>query len=365
VFGVLLSLAERLYPLVRCARSLALTRQTKDLEDDVSPPISQAKWYRVAWIALFSRAFHAAPILVVTSLVMLGDLLGTLIGMVVDHTTITGMPAWDKPTKFALSTGMYALSLAVIISYTPIWRRLLKAVDILTGLALTLEVVLIDIQAYRHTTSHFNDSTPLDAHIYRIMGIGIGLLWLSAIAATVATLVYRYEDNVWKIVVRGGMILIVFGSSTGGLMVYPSRAQLAQKAVTHHMPTVGSHTVGAPDGGAGMPLLGWSTEHGDIRTAHFIGLHGLQVLALWALFLRRRGAVLTRTYPLMLSGLILYAALFGVSLFQALIGEPIIHPDKIVLFAYSLIAIATIVVFRLAGRSSASNSTSIQDKVTL
>ena len=126
----------------------------------MSPPISQAKWYRVAWIALFSRAFHAAPILVVTSLVMLGDLLGTLIGMAVDHTKITGMPAWDKPKKFALSTAMYAISLAVIISYTPIWRRVLKVVDILTGLALTLEVVLIDIQAYRHTTSHFNDSHP-------------------------------------------------------------------------------------------------------------------------------------------------------------------------------------------------------------
>jgi hypothetical protein len=40
------------------------------------------------------------------------------------------------------------LPLALIIGYTPIWRRLLRAVDSLTGLALTLEVVLIHIQAY-------------------------------------------------------------------------------------------------------------------------------------------------------------------------------------------------------------------------
>lgn len=318
----------------------------------MSTSINQGNWYRFAWPALFSRAFCAAPILTATALLMLCDLLGTLTGMAVDHAEITGMPAWDKPTKFALSTGLYAISLALIISYTPIWRRRLKAVDILTGLALTLEIVLINIQAYRHTTSHFNDSTPFDSHIYRTMGVGIGVLWLSAITATVATIVYPYEDNVWKIVVRGGMILLVLGSSTGGLMVYPSRAQFAEKAVTHHMPIAGSHTVGAPDGEPGLPLLGWSTEHGDLRVAHFIGLHGLQVLALWALFLRRRGAVLTRAYPLMLAGFILYTALFVTTLFQALRGQSLIHPDKIVLSAYGLIAIAAIAVLGRAFSSS-------------
>ena len=195
----------------------------------------------------------------------------------------------------------------------------------MTAAALVLEIVLIDLRAYRHTTSHFNNSTPFDTHVYTAMGMGIATLWLSAIAVTLATFRYRYPAALWGIVARTGMLLVVLGSGTGGFMTAPSRAQTAESRVTHQMPISGSHTAGAADGQGGrLPLLGWSTEHGDIRIAHFVGIHGIQVLALLALLFEKRRLDSKRSQTLMRAGAFVYCGFFSLSLYQALKGEPLI-----------------------------------------
>ena len=76
---------------------------------------------------------------------------------------ITGVPAWLKPSKFAISTAVYSLTLAWVFMYLRDWPRTRRIVGRTTAAVVLLEVGLIDLQAWRGTTSHFNAGTPLDA----------------------------------------------------------------------------------------------------------------------------------------------------------------------------------------------------------
>jgi hypothetical protein len=49
-----------------------------------------------------------------------------------------------------------------------------------------------------------------------------------------------------------------------------------------------AHTVGAPDGGAGLPVVNWSKQYGDLRIAHFVGVHALQLLPLFGFYIAKQ-----------------------------------------------------------------------------
>ena len=87
---------------------------------------------------------------------MAADLVFTLCGLMVDRRVITGAPAWLKPEKFALSTMIAAWSFAFCIASTRIWPRVTRGLDIALAVGLVIEIALIDMQAARGTTSHFN-----------------------------------------------------------------------------------------------------------------------------------------------------------------------------------------------------------------
>jgi hypothetical protein len=90
---------------------------------------------------------------------------------------------------------------------------------------------------------------------------------------------------------------------------------------------VGAHTVGAADGGPGLPGTGWSREHGDLRVPHFLGLHALQALPLLALALRRSRWSEQQRTRLVGSAAVSYAGLVALLFWQALRGQPLLRPD--------------------------------------
>ena len=269
--------------------------------------------------------WHASPPLTATGLVLLAAFAAALAGLAVDPRTIGGAPVWLKPSKFAISTAIYVFTFAAILTQLEGWR-LARITGWTTAAASLLEVILISLQAYRGTTSHFNRATPLDAAVYYTMALGILLVLIMAVVLAVALFRHRFAETGMGWALRGGMVLTILGASTGGLMTRPTAAQMDHVRATGEMPIAGAHTVGAPDGTPGLPGTGWSRDHGDLRVPHFIGLHAVQVLPLMALALQRvRGR--SRRLRLVGAGLASYAWLFAVLLWQALRGDPLLSLD--------------------------------------
>src|SRR5262245_36602034 len=220
-----------------------------------------------------ARLWTASPVLTAAGLLMVGVLAVSIVGLVVDPRVITGVPAWLKPAKFAVSTAIYMLTLAWICTQLPEFPRTRRIVGWVTAVILVLEVAIIDAQAWRGTTSHFNVGTVLDTVLFAVMGSAIALQTLTSIAVAVALWRQHFDDRVLGWALRFGMVITIVGASTGGLMTRPTAAQLEEARATGRIAIAGAHTVGAPDGGPGLPGTGWSVQHGDVRIPHFIGLH--------------------------------------------------------------------------------------------
>jgi hypothetical protein len=304
---------------------------------------------------LLARLRRAAPALTIVGFVMAVDLVFCLVGLVVDRRVITGAPAWLKPAKFALSTMIASWSFAYCIAATAIWPRFARILDFLLAAGLFLEIALIDMQAARGTTSHFNISNQFDATVYAVMGVSIACIWLSMLLLTIVLFRQPFAGSAWGWSLRLGMVLALFGTGSGGLMTMPSSQQLAEEHATGRIAIVGAHTVGAPDGGRGLPVTGWSVEHGDLRIAHFIGMHGLQVLPLLAWWMARRGLPQGTQRRLVFSFAASYLAMFLLLLWQAFRGQPIVQPDRLTVESFALwlmlTAVAVVIFKRKEGYS--------------
>ena len=293
---------------------------------------------------LIAGVWRRNPPLVALVLSMLVVAVVALLGLAVDPRVITGAPAWMKPLKFAVSITIYGATLLWMLTFIPDRPRLVAAVSWGVFLGLGIEMVLIVMQVLRNTTSHFNQETPFDAAVFTAMGAVIAGMWLlnAIVAFLLARRRFAEAPIVWG--VRLGLVAGLLGMTVAFLMTQPTPDQDALIAATGSSSIVGAHAVGVADGGPGLPVVGWSTDGGDLRVAHFVGLHGLQVLPLLGLALVRFGPPwLPMRDRARLVGV---TAAFWIALtllltWQALREQPLIAPDALTLLALGLLIAVT------------------------
>ncbi|MFC5290464.1 hypothetical protein ACFPM7_25715 [Actinokineospora guangxiensis] len=255
-------------------------------------------------------------------------------GLILDDRVLLGAPVWLKPLKFSLSFMAFGLAWAWLISLLPkrsTTLNITSAVIILTALG---EMVILLTQTVRGKESHFNIATDFDALLFNLMGMTIIIFWIATFVASVIIGARRLGGRANTLAIRLGLGISLVGMLLGVLMTTreSSREGFA-----------GTHSVGVVEGGPGMPLTNWSTTGGDLRVAHFVGLHALQALPLIALaltLLAARWAVLrseeVRVRMIWTAGLV-YAALIALTTWQALRGQALLSPDWLTLATFAVI----------------------------
>ena len=101
----------------------------------------------------FRRLWSIDALLTAMALAMLPVLLGSLLGLWLDPRTVLGAPVWLKPSKFAASITLYALTLVWIFGYLPSHPRTRRIVGRTTAIVMPLEMGIILVQAARGVPS--------------------------------------------------------------------------------------------------------------------------------------------------------------------------------------------------------------------
>lgn len=250
-----------------------------------------------AWVAM--AAFMLAMIVVMAP------------AYVLDPRTLWEVSVWQKPLKFCMALIIHFATLAVLAQGLDRRARagpLLTPFVWLSVAAGLFEIVYIAIQAARGRHSHFNFDTAFEADMYTAMGAGALLLVLAPFVLG-AMLGLRRDGD------RSGFRL----GAVIGLLIAP----LLTIAFAGYMSAVNySHWVGeASSDAGGVPLFGWSREVGDLRPAHFVATHAMQILPLVGLAADALARPLAR--PVVVVAAVAVAGLSAALFAQALSGAPV------------------------------------------
>jgi hypothetical protein len=228
----------------------------------------------LARLPAWPRALDVEPRLAAAGLAMLALMIPTAFAHALDIRVFQEANIWLKPLKFEASLGLYLLTLALFLPLTSarfqaswlaryaVWGAIVPSF---------LEIAYILWRASRAEASHYNIGTPLDAALYGAMGLGA--VMLTASAPVIGWGIARKDAPPlapalrWSIVI-GLALTFVLGVGDGAVMSASRSGHFVGSAPLEH---------------ATLPILGWSLAIGDLRVAHFLGLHALHVIPAFGL----------------------------------------------------------------------------------
>ncbi|MBK8670757.1 MAG: hypothetical protein IPN89_15410 [Saprospiraceae bacterium] len=222
---------------------------------------------------------------------------------------VLGINSMIKPIKFCISTWAYAWTMAYLLFYVNNQKKV-KWYSILASFVMIFENGVIIVQAFRGKISHFNQSELVGGILYALMGVLI--VWLTTATLVIAVrfiLQKTYTiSSPFALSIKIGLIMFVIFSFLGG-----------------YMSAINTHNIGGEIGQAGLPFLNWSTLFGDVRVAHFFGIHSLQIIPLFGYIISARIYEESKSKTFIWSGALLYFGFVCFTMYQALEGAPFIR----------------------------------------
>jgi hypothetical protein len=216
----------------------------------------------------------------------------------VDDRVIRDVNVWVKPMKFMVATALFALTNAAILMRLPQSVRAqtgLHAMVMVLVITSLFEVAYITLQGALGQGSHYNVSSPWMALMFGLMALAA--VGLTATQGYLAWVVHRHG--------------LTWGSP---LWV---RSVVWGLALTFGLATFSGFVLGGlqPPAAQGLPILGWHLSGGDARPAHFLGVHGHQLIPLWGLVVmagETRGLGARWALALLYGGVALYVLAWAV-----------------------------------------------------
>jgi hypothetical protein len=259
---------------------------------------------------VFNTVKKESPILLTIVMILLIGAVVCIGGLFIDDRILMNINIWMKPLKFCVSGAIYVMTLGFLITKYPYSKTKQNILNNIVSWTLLIEVGIIVYQASRGVRSHYNQESLFDGLLFAAMGIliAINVLVMILLAFDTARLKLKTTKSI-QVAIFLGWIIIIIGSWIGGQMI----SQM-------------SHNVGIADGGEALPLVNWSTVAGDLRVAHFFGLHGIQIIPLFAFILSKKWKASTKNQVIavVIFGL-LYAAWIAYMFYQAKQGMPFVR----------------------------------------